>query len=1060
MSLQTLRKSLPLRRRPAFNSSPLASAAFPSTRAATGAQRFGVSAGPRPRRLRRFAPLVLGCLLLVGPVRAGEERGQEEERLQLALNFDAYDFEPRGDDPASRDRDGDGWPDYWEPAKDSVAYLHDRIRIVEDPERPGLWRGQPGHVLKVPFDGTRVAVQTRVPKLIDSDLAYEISVWGRMEGITGSIARVVLVWLHQDEATGEKELDRDQIVLPPGQLDWPEHPLTLRINDLPLEANRVRVVCEVVDDPTIPGADRHATVWFDDIRLESRPKIRIPPVFATVRETPDGGLILPPLSISLTYLGLIDNLPDPARPGHFKGKSYFRAIEITDMFDHPPADDAGRPLTLLSQPRMELNPGLSRTFREDLVLRLPRLGVYYLTIKLFTSQGDILARVEQVVGLQRPPSEDRGPTRGALEKGLTFGLLLDTPPEAVLRAPRLLADLVDASGVQQIKVHLWSRDFKPQGTQPYLVALNRELRLIRARGARITAAVTDSPSAFRDLGMRKVMQERTDLLSQHLSTAVNLAGPNVEYWQWGADDDPSFAEGVGRSEAETAIKTLEGLAGVAVQAFPLPLSAPRLKLPSPAVAQAVSLRVPALMSEKGLAASIAGLLPLRLAYLTRPDIYPPRSLSSLLPPELATMDEATLAIEEEKTPRETWLSLELSTVPRHGRSAVAERAQVTSLARKAILARALGVSRIYLGELFGADSGLMALDKQEHAIPRPAYLAARVLEEQLGGAAYLGSFQLREHFPNYVFRHRNGRDAVIAFWYDGPEESAPLDLGGGVDMTVIDLAGNRRLVHDKSVIALQVPQFVLGMSVPLARTRMSVRIRETPPLMSRRALQTQLVSITNYFDQQLPGQLRFTYATDNAFHLERNWTVRPQKLSFNLASGETGELATGFLEYEVQPDLNTETGGEAARKYVQLVVDFNIATPVRFRLLRETEVRSDLEVVIKPLQSAGPETARIATLLMQVRWFPQQASERRGSVELTPYYKLRSDLKVPLPKITVPVYTEKTKSAPAVPVKFEIPRGAPGTRAWVGLDEESGDRFFRQEVTALMAQTLAGGGNQ
>jgi hypothetical protein len=1023
--------------------------------------------------------IAFGCALsFLFPACAGEEKSQSEERYQLARNFNIYDFEPRGDSPKSRDRDGDGWPDYWVSlfGEEYPDDLKKDIRIVSDQGRPGLYRYSAGHVLQMPFDGRKVAIQTRVPKVIDPALAYEITAWGKTEGLNlpntdkvTTYVRIWVIWLHVEEGSNDVELDRDAILVPPGQVDWPEEPLRKRFNDVPADANAVRIMLEISDNPDIPGADRHGWAWFDDIRIETRPKLSIPPVFKKITSDVIGAEGL--LDVNIEYLGLIENMPDPDNPARFKGKDYSRVIEVTDMFGEHPTDLSGQPVMLNFNRTEQVNPGPARGYSEVLHLNLQKLGVYYVSVKLFGHRGAVETSVSQAVGLMKAPFQRRAADEVGLQETTGgFEIHLGAPPEAILQKDEgLLAELVKEAAVRQVKVDLWPPYYKPQDeSQPYLEALKRELRSIRGSGVRITGVISNTAQPFRLLGMREVMKEKTDSLLQHLQAAVTHVGPHIEFWQWGDDDDPSFSRHVDEAGTGRAREGLKGMVTAMVQIFPLDLADPNALLPDPDLAQAVEVHVPLDLGDKTMTLNLARLFPPIFKRLSQPGKYPDAALAELAP---KIVPGATPPPAEAERSQEAWVSVSLNPVERYERSAPRELQQLEDMTIKAIVAKAIGFPRICLGKMFVPGGGMAVLEKNGSATPRPSFLAARTLEEHLGSGSYIGSFQMRDDYSNYVFQQRNG-EAVVALWYNGSaktQELPRLEIGS-IPLMLIDMSGNKSPIRDRTITVRRSPILITGMSAALAKTRMSIDIAKIPALESRHEMQRQTLAMSNYFTgQQVLVELQLKYAADALFQRERNWMVRPQQIrDFNLPAAKAGQPApTGKQFFEVEPNPNSVFGfieynadklggvvwplaeGKVGQKYVQLTVDLNTGNRVRMQILRKTRLASDLEVkVVHVDNQADPQHLN---LQMQVKWFPDDTLGRSEGKEilLVPYYRKKSDLKAKLSGITVPMYNPLDDETPARTVKFRIPRFPLGS-AVIGLDEEGGSRFFIIDITDLL----------
>ncbi len=124
--------------------------------------------------------LVVSLILGAGQVYAAGDR-LNDVRRKAAANFERYDFEQYSEPIYNRDLDGNGWPDFWEKIVDdkNKDYLARDIRIVSDPTRPSKIPGVMGSVLRIPFDGTGVAIRVKVPREISPDMAYEITTFAR-----------------------------------------------------------------------------------------------------------------------------------------------------------------------------------------------------------------------------------------------------------------------------------------------------------------------------------------------------------------------------------------------------------------------------------------------------------------------------------------------------------------------------------------------------------------------------------------------------------------------------------------------------------------------------------------------------------------------------------------------------------------------------------------------------------------------------------------------------------------------------------------------------------------
>ncbi|MDR1744401.1 MAG: hypothetical protein LBS30_01450, partial [Planctomycetota bacterium] len=336
--------------------------------------------------------------------RGGRNNEQATERTRLAKTVYSHNFENLRDPdtglplPQSAALGPEQWPDFWEPVRavGFPEYLIPAIHIVPDESGfiPGAYRDAPNHVLQMEFDGTRVGIRTKSPVPINPSLAYEYSLRVRDAGLDGARIRTGVDWMRIDPAAVEV-LRSDEIpALEPGQIDWAVLPSRILINDPPPAANAARFFVVIDRKPGSIGGAYHGTIWIDDIALKPLPKIRVEaPRPAGSGASGREGRIIP-----VHYSGLFDNIPDPANPGYFKGRSYSRQVEITDVF--------GQPVTIQSGKRSGVDAGDDGTAIEEIAFPRDRYGVYYFNIRLYDAENRLLTdvmRAAAVMPPERPP---------------------------------------------------------------------------------------------------------------------------------------------------------------------------------------------------------------------------------------------------------------------------------------------------------------------------------------------------------------------------------------------------------------------------------------------------------------------------------------------------------------------------------------------------------------------------------------------------------------------------------------------------------------------------------
>lgn len=1015
--------------------------------------------------------VLLSLLLLASPCHqlcAGDSAGLRASQVQRARRFSVYDFEPRPGQDDSRDADFDGLPDYWTKVEGPLQPEYEALRIVEDPWRPGADPATPGHVLYMTYSGATVAAETVIPREVDPQLAYEISVYARTRGLDNSLVSVDIVWLRIDE-TGQSEVlgQRDQILIPPGQRDWPEAPLVRRVNDVDRRATHVRLVCRVRDNPEIPGADRHGEAWFDDIRILSRPKIAIAPVF---REDDK------PLRFIISYQGLKSNAGREGASGRPVRKEYHRRIEVRDVQGRQLGVRLGPRETLSTGSLRPLPVGESQVFIEEVELQdwLPGVqpparqkGIFYVQVILYGAERQPVAGVTEVVGRWAPartrPILQRKPQ--ALDN---FGFALDpanvlgrVDEQEVLAAVRHL-------GIYRAKVEMWGHTTDGSRSDKELQDLDNLLRGMRAAGVRFTGVFGALPSLLIPTEhMLGAMRERTEALGEAIQQPVLQLGPQIDDWQWGADDDPSFGRQLEPAALVEPRRMLGEITSAFSQALPITLgSAPAL--PEARVAEAVTLHVPAALTAAEMVPELVPLVPERFLELIRweRDIYPPERIAQAASRARARVqnNEASRAERAPLGARGLWLNLQPLPLDAHLRDLIAERSQVILLARKAVLSRVFDAERVTLGALADPHRGLMAVSRDGHLVPRPSFLAVRTLADHLIGAEYVGSLMLGNHVENYVFRSlQEPEKTILAAWYAPPRgaaaTTAEVDIGiGWGKLERVDMAGNRVPVR-KSFTVGAMPVLLVGLPTKAVRTRMSIRILPEPPLLSVLETQRQRLQIRNFHTEPLVGTIRLVYAAsltelpggERRIRLEPGWTS-PAELRINLPAG--GEAPAARVEARRWFDVRPTPESVMGRKLVRLEVQLAAASELRYKLLRPTAVTSDLSMRVHLLAGEDRPTEHVVRLT--VNWAPDPSRPHPPRLTLKPYYQAAGDQHTYQGLMTVyPVKAADDWSGAAIR-DLRIPRAFVGRGIWVGVDEDGGSRFLRQSIKNLFPKP--GGG--
>ncbi|MBP5234194.1 MAG: hypothetical protein J6333_12410 [Planctomycetes bacterium] len=1007
--------------------------------------------------MRKAAALLLTVLWWLPAPAGGAEGVLPPARADLGTDFRVFHFEPGGPPEDNRDRDGNGWPDYWQKLVDdrNNPHLGANVRIVEDRTRAGRYAGAPGHVLQIPFDGTGVAVETRHPVRIDPEMAYEVTAYGRSQRLNKSVARLTLQWLRIQPDGDENLQGEHHLVVPPGQSDWPEFPLRLHVNKVPAGTTHLRLNLNVYPDPRYRGADRHGFLWVDDIAIRARPKIYMEPTFRDylpriVNDNPP-----PPFEFTINYRGLLDNIPAGERKGGI-AKEYYRIIHLADIDGNAPRDRHGRLIKSAFARRRAIYPGTLDTYPEKITVALDKLGVYYLTVTLYGYKGERLTERTQVLGLWQP-SMRRG--TGMEEAAVTggFGVVIDEVPFAILQEEGKLAELVERTGARYVKSRLWPGRGEKNDVQFFTAAMAEELGRMRRAGIRVTAMMEPPENVQGAQSLYSLMLNHPKSIAPYTDAVTATYDAYIENWQWGGDGEPSFSYGVDVKDSAEARALLAGKVSSPSQSFPVELFNPRLVLPPAEISFAAGLCVPPDYNEKQLLDRLIAVLP---DYFTRfqvPEkrLYPPQWLLDASPvPE--PVDE-TRPLERKL---EEWLTCELPPAPADAHVPLTERQILGDMARKAVIARVCGLPRFYVKSLLSPTQGLARLDQDNHPIPLPALLGLRVLDEYLTGATYLGSFNLvNEHgnFPNYVFARADGKQAIAVVWYEGRgKEEAPLDFGGGYRLNVVDMQGNIRPLPGDSVFTVgRTPQIVTGMSVAYARTRMSINIKREPLLLMRMQEQTQYLTITNFYEHPINGDIMLSYAArGDSFIRENNWRVEPQKLTFTLPRPRHGVPQSLEMPFEVRPPRSStlDEGKETGSKLASLKVTIMGEHSEKMRLLRPTTLSTDIHFSLRLLTSPNDPDKDIVQML--TRWIPGDREPHKAEIILRPFYRRGNDLDILLPSVVVPAYQKDDTETPPVAIEYRLPKTLRGQDIWVGFRQEDGTRFLNYNVDKLLGTGL------
>lgn len=999
---------------------------------------------------------------------AAEEEGRERviglaesasatDRLRLARTLFSHDFENRRSldtgipSPLSADLDNDGWPDFWEPilAVGYPEYLINTISIVPDrsPFLSGAYRDTENHVLHMAYDGTRVGARTSMPVAVNPELAYEFSLRVRDNGIFGAKIRAGVEWIRIDETVTEY-LRQDEIPdLKTGQIDWPARPIRTLINDVPPGANAARFFLVIERDPEAVSVAHHGNVWFDDIRLRPLPKVRVNPV--DLDAAVDGS------AVEVDYSGLIDNIPDPNNPGFFRGKRYSRSVSATDIFN--------RPIPGIDSAIRRLNVGDEDRHRERIVIPSRRYGVYYLNLKIYDADERLAASITRAVAVPRPArSRDRLDMRSGKP---IFGLRADAPPRNALAVGDFLRNALERAGVQQIKITPWPEDFDANVDQTgYYLALAEEIRKLRSAGIRITGVIDPPPQMADGQNLATVMEENPDQLQNALQQAGRHLGLFMDGWQWGNDADDSVAAIADNQSIDRFAQALSQFAGGLPMTANVRIGGPVRRVPE--YFGVVGGRQPARAAAADLWRNGAAIFPWLYEpfFFARAATYPPPELTRLAPAPPVDIIEAN---NRESLRKGVWINLEQMAATPGEPDASEERAQLERMLVDAVYAAALAPDIIFLGKLFESARGVLRWESGTErpnigALARPTFLAASVLSDMLGGAEYLGRYDLLPPFEAHAFRRPGADQAVIALWHndaDGARALSRADIASGPPLRLTDWAGNSEPLPS-SIPVQRVPSFITGMPASMALTRMSVRINPDMPIKAQNRRQNQQIEIVNHMPVQAPILFRLRYAARLADGgMENGWAINPEEMRANL-SPVSRNFTPARLPFTASPDPNSPvqqvspTGfDKSGDKLAQVRMTLSTSPPADMSLYLRFPLRSDIDVDVTELVRA--DDPHFATLQLRCRWFPTGNDRRRGEISLMPFYLRKGEMKetAPMP-VTLrasPLEDRGKPDARYETVEIRIPRNPP-RQTWVGLTEEGGSNFYLADITELLAR--------
>jgi hypothetical protein len=324
---------------------------------------------------------------------------------------------------------------------------------------------------------------------------------------------------------------------------------------------------------------------------------------------------------------------------------------------------------------------------------------------------------------------------------------------------------------------------------------------------------------------------------------------------------------------------------------------------------------------------------------------PWRFLALSADPPLSTEELAGQLDASKDTRVRRWVVLE--PLPRDAGSL---EVRTADLVERMITAKIHGADGIFCPEPFSTDRGLFGDD----GTPGELFLPWRTTALMLGGAEYLGSLELPGASPNHVFAR--GNDVVMIVCGDKPTQEV-LYLGetlrqvdpwgrsiaASQSLAAADTADSGRLAaagtaasgrlaaagtaastqskHEQAISVDRLPTFVTGLSEPIARWRLDVRLaRDCLPSIFGRPHENS-VRFKNHFPAAVAGEVTLV--------VPETWKATPKQIPFRLAPGE--DLQQPFA-------LTLPYNANSGRQQVRLDFEIRGAQPCRFSVYRYIEV--------------------------------------------------------------------------------------------------------------------------
>lgn len=490
-------------------------------------------------------------------------------------------------------------------------------------------------------------------------------------------------------------------------------------------------------------------------------------------------------------------------------------------------------------------------------------GFYRLRVTLPGSRGPANEQQMELVVVEpqsAPPNSEFGWTLPRGEQPLGYAQLFA---------------LLGHSGIRRVKLPVWfdeSRD--PQAVEQLVGAVER----LSAQGIEVVGLLSDPPASLRQRYGRRRQLDAADLFAPEagvwypsLEPVLARLAMRVRCWQLGGDEDTSFVHDPQIAARLGAIKKQFDRIGRDVR---LGVGWNWLEALPPAPAAAWSF----------------------LALSADPPLTD-GELGAYLGPTGGAANR--------------WVVLR----PLDARHYSSETRAV-DLVRRMMAAKIDGAEAVFCPDPFDPRAGLM----NEDGTPGELFMAWRAAALALGSARHVGSLQLPQGSENQVFAR--GDEAAMILWNSAPTEET-LYLGGRIRQT--DLWGHAigapQSGSEQTVLAGPAPTIVTGLSAPLARWHVSLRLEHDrlPSVFGRP--HANRLAFENSFPQGAAGSASLV--------VPDGWKAEPRQFTFRLAHAETFDQP-----FEIILPYSARSGRHPVR------VDFEIQAdrPYRFSVYRHIDV--------------------------------------------------------------------------------------------------------------------------